>query len=800
MAVQEVQQPAKKLRKLDVAQSVAVAADGETLDAGLSLGRSFRVGWGPDGTLVHNGRIVNAKSDSSSSSTNAKAETEAVASATTSTLVLEKVKLFKDTETSKEEAERAEKLLGVQVQHTNIETDGEGIPVAYTDYSTRFRHFATSFEHKDRSFEASLWRLGVALFDEIELHTPENASAATADRIRNMRRKAALSDWLRHTVAGTVETEARSHIAASRRAALLFSYLSGHQVERAVNAALDAGDLRLATLIAQAGGDEEVRADISEQLLTWRKEGVDAHITRDHRRVYELLSGNVLVSKGTDSRTTKDPIDQVSDLAICEGLDWKRAFGLFLWYESPYEASLEHSFERYEAQVANPNASPSSGAAAGIAPPLPWYRETSSLGATRLRQLLQKPGGYDRDALFELLKLYVDPTYGLEPALNACAFGPSNVDARLPWHLYNLLSRVLQRRDFSDRIELGLLSGDAAMDEDTNGDGVAATQGNSSRADGLASSYATQLELLGKWKWSAFVLLHLELSESRAAAIKALLARNVALLEGEREFLCEKLRIPESWLYEAKAYAARAKDDRYGEYQLLLKAKNWVAAHNVASLHLAPEAIIRGDHELVSVLFSPFYLELDGGDPNEDVPGWGEGAALYVDYVAASREVPTLATLLNDADEGKRKLALEKAERYAARLPSLTAGINALLGTSSLSDDENAAAGERTHMVARTEIIVGITNLARILINLASTTTATDATTAAEVKAKLAAISAGLLSSSAVSGGTGGGGGGGGKGKKGKVERNGEWDPAALEVGTVQNAAEDYLASLVAFG
>ncbi|SJX62216.1 related to Nucleoporin nup189 (SonB) [Sporisorium reilianum f. sp. reilianum] len=767
--MQEEQLPAKKLRKLDVAQSEAVAADGETLDAGLSLGRSFRVGWGPDGVLVHNSRIATAAAKTEAA--------DAVASATTSTLVLEKVKLFKDAETAQQEAEKAEKLLGVQLGHTNVELDDDGVPTAYTDFATRFRHFATSFEHKDRSFEASLWRLGVALFDEIELHVPEGAPTATADRIRNMRRKAALSDWLRHTVAGTVESEARSHVAASRRAALLFSYLSGNQVERAVDAALEAGDLRLATLIAQAGGDEEVRADISEQLLSWRKEGVDAHITRDHRRVYELLSGNVLVSKGTDSRTTKDPIDQVGDLPICEGLDWKRAFGMFLWYESPYEASLEHSFERYEAQVAPSSAS----AGAGIAPPLPWYRESSSLGATRLRQLLQKPGGYDRDALFELLKLYVDPTYGLEPALNACAFGPSNVDARLPWHLYNLLSRVLQRRDFGDRIELGV----AEDGEDNDDEAMLAAsskqvQGNSARADTLASAYATQLELLGLWKWSAFVLLHLELSESREAAIKALLARNVAKLDDERDFLCERLLVPESWLYEAKSYAARARDDRYAEYQLLLKARSWTAAHNVAALHLAPEAIIRGDHELVSVLFSPFYLEVQGADPADEVAGWADGAALYIDYVAASREIPSLGALLADADADTRALALDKAERYASRLPTLAAGVNALLASPTTSCfTSETKAGERTHMVARTEIIAGITNLARILVNVAA------ATASPAIQAKLDEIGAGLLASRAVSGWKGG-------------ERDGGWDPAALEVDAVQAAADDYLASLVA--
>ena len=613
----EVARPARKLTRLDLARSAVKGSEGLAMDAGLALGRSFRVGWGPDGTMVHNGKIVGAGAASAIKA--AQAPEEQQPSNTVSTVKLEKFNMFKDEATAASEAAKAEQLLQVLLEHSIVEEDERGCPVAYTQFDTRFRDYARAFELKDRSFEACLWRLGVVLFDEIDLKLPAATSAQAADRVMNLRRKTALSNWLRHTVAGTVETEARAHVAASRKTALVFSYLSGNQLERAAQAAVEAGDVRLATLIAQAGGDEETKADISEQLLVWRQEGVDAHMTRDHRRIYEVLSGNVTLSRGTEARGARDPIEQVADLAVAEGLDWKRAFGLHLWYECGYETALGQSFGRYEESV---------GGAGGTAPPLPFYREGSQLGSLRLRQIVQA-GSFDRDGAYELIKLYAQPSHDLETALNACGYGASNADARLPWHLYDLLSRVLRLRDLGDREPLQA-DGDGDGDVDVYGAGV---EGNSGRADALAASYAAQLELLGQWQWAVFVLQHLELSVSRERGIKALLARQVASITGAAErFLVEQLQVPSSWVSGARATAARYADDRYAEYRhhLLAGAGAEEAAHAVAVDALAPEALIRGDNELLLALFAPFYT---GPKPPA---GWADGGACYVAYVSGS--------------------------------------------------------------------------------------------------------------------------------------------------------------------
>lgn len=54
--------PSRKYARVDTSDSSVKGTEGAMVDAGLSLGRSFRVGWGPGGTLVHSGRLCGPKS------------------------------------------------------------------------------------------------------------------------------------------------------------------------------------------------------------------------------------------------------------------------------------------------------------------------------------------------------------------------------------------------------------------------------------------------------------------------------------------------------------------------------------------------------------------------------------------------------------------------------------------------------------------------------------------------------------------------------------------------------------------
>lgn len=287
-------------------------------------------------------------------------------------------------------------------------------------------------------------------------------------------------------VKADVEEDLRNISGGSIGAKRVFALLSGHQIERACEAAIESGDLRLATLVAQAGGDDEFREDIYLQLAKWREYRVDSHISIDYRRVYELLCGNVGLSVGANPG---DRVDAVDEIHVAKGLDWKRAFGLHLWYGT-YQTPISTSVQRYEEASIDDTR---------VAAPLPSYIERPAARTPETSMWKPSPNA-PRDPLFELIRIFTDATHPLESALLPRNFGSSPLDYRLPWHLYILFSRVLRRRDFEDRVSLG---------DEAGGD----FEGNSARADMVTESYATQLEQMGLWTWAVFVLLHLELPE-----------------------------------------------------------------------------------------------------------------------------------------------------------------------------------------------------------------------------------------------------------------------------------------------
>jgi nuclear pore complex protein Nup98-Nup96 len=49
--------PARKFTRVPPELSLTVGRDGNYHDLGLSMGRSFRVGWGPGGTIAHIGTL-----------------------------------------------------------------------------------------------------------------------------------------------------------------------------------------------------------------------------------------------------------------------------------------------------------------------------------------------------------------------------------------------------------------------------------------------------------------------------------------------------------------------------------------------------------------------------------------------------------------------------------------------------------------------------------------------------------------------------------------------------------------------
>ncbi|EKD04006.1 hypothetical protein A1Q2_01680 [Trichosporon asahii var. asahii CBS 8904] len=574
----------RKYAKVPLAESSVNGNEGVRPDTGLALGRSFRCSWGPNGELVHFGKICAPKAEYKSPSD--------------ATVFVQQVDLLADS--PEIERPKADRLLSLLLDNSQIE-QVDGTPMAMTSTEIRFKEFARLFDEGDRSHEATIWRLGKALFDEIDLRLPPDTPDDVRERVFQVRRKLALSKWLEDAVAPAVDGDLAA--AGDNRPAKLFSLLTGNQTDRAVQSALDGKDMRLATLVSQAGGPEVFRSEVLRQLDDWTKFKANSVIGYDYRRLYALLAGITDVSKGDSSRGA----DAAPDVLVAEGLDWKRAFGLYLWHGRPFEETIGQVFGAYTHALddAHPPAKP-----------IPPYLEKPD--GEREWNMATKP----TDVLYNLIRMFVDLTVPLEEVLSARGCSPSPTDLRLPWHLYLLLTQALEARDFSDR-------------EEPNAEGIAF----SASANELTRSYAAQLEEEGQWTWAAFVLLHLELPEARRNAVRELLFRHPNPNNSERMFLVNTLRIPPAWLHEVKAAEFATENDPYREYFELIRAGLADRAQRLLITKLAPEAILRDSQSLLRRLCEA----LEPLHPT----GWEYGGKLFLDYLNIINDTkPLLASVL----------------------------------------------------------------------------------------------------------------------------------------------------------
>lgn len=113
----------------------------------------------------------------------------------------------------------------------------------------------------------------------------------------------------------------------------------------------------------------------------------------------------------------------------------------------------------------------------------------------------------------------------------------------------------------------------------------------------LLTSFASQLERSGKWKWAVFVLLHLQDPVLSMSSVRDILDRNCSpneQLHPSESFLIERLSVPSDWVYCAKAQRSGVEEWYDLMAAHLLSARKWDDAHRVIIEHLAVDAIISG--------------------------------------------------------------------------------------------------------------------------------------------------------------------------------------------------------------
>ncbi len=442
--------------------------------------------------------------------------------------------------------------------------------------------------HQKSEHERSVWDLAYILFDGLDSEVPASELNAGTAALYGRVRKDRFSKFWEQLCQGSAKTAVATAPNAEERAV---AYLSANKVVEACDALAQGKDFRLAILVAQLGGDHIMREDMATQIHEWRELNVLSEMTEPIRALYGLLAGNTCICEGK-----KGPLeDRARTFTISDrfNLDWKRAFGLRLWYAILAQEPIEAAVKKFAEDLTNDESKK----------PIPWFIEG---GAHRP---WEDPASAQReDLLWGILKLYASSKGAFSNVSIADAVIPHNttgnpLDTRLSFQLYHALS--IRFPNNSD----------------------------TAKADHLAWDFAHQLDAAGEWLWAVFALLHISDHEKRQLALQSILAHHAAEIAGPDsqafKTLTEEFKVSVTWIWEAKALHARSvQQDHAKEVYYLLQAANWDEAHNTLVHTVAPQCVIEQNYSTLQGLLDGF------AEGKEHVSEWGMGGQIYEDYLA----------------------------------------------------------------------------------------------------------------------------------------------------------------------
>jgi nuclear pore complex protein Nup98-Nup96 len=183
---------------------------------------------------------------------------------------------------------------------------------------------------------------------------------------------------------------------------------------------------------------------------------------------------------------------------------------------------------------------------------------------------------------------------------------------------------------------------------------------NQVQVDHLVWDYASELIAGGDVSSALFVLLHLSRPDDRKRAVQESLARYGADLPDPASpdgsatdpawlHMTVDLQIPDSWLWVAKALAARDRGDAIREVDCLIRGKHWNDAHATFCRIVGPTTVISRDYHTLDKLVTGF-----GDGPERKMRGWASGGGIYEDFLRLAtaprgRRDPTRLTRLVNA-------------------------------------------------------------------------------------------------------------------------------------------------------
>ncbi|KAF2791274.1 hypothetical protein K505DRAFT_326996 [Melanomma pulvis-pyrius CBS 109.77] len=535
----------------------------------------------------------------------------------------------------------APRTLGIQKEFTKIHIE-KGIPSARlsTDpVPIEFSNMAAAvaLETAAGVHEQHAWQLLHILFDESD-HVPTDMSPELFEQHKERFRKDKLSTFWESLVYSDADKQAQRAGTPEEKA---IAYLSGHNVADACHALLTGLDLRLATMVAQIGGDHLMRRDMSSQIEEWRRMDVLSEMEEPVRALYELLSGNCAESEGIfgGGRENKASTFHISTKF---GLDWRRAFGLRLWYGTLVDEPIELAVAQFADALRDEREQ---------ALPMPWYVDQEvDLG-------WDDPSVESReDLLWGILKLYASSKLDL-PANLEDVLAPENVsghplNARLSFQLFQIFkSRQEDSQEFDER--------KVGMPTVRQGDGhrqsfMSSTTSNADKdpqtedpltelGDKLTLTYATSLHTPEHWTtaiWAYTYLSSPTLREHHIRSLLVLYSRTYSIDERDPtyNYLVGDLRLPLTWLHAAAALQAKADGDAVRQVVHLIQAGEMEEAHEVLRRQVGPDSIISRDYDTLRELLghflpTPTNSPVDGPPQKNMVKGWGQGGQIYFEYI-----------------------------------------------------------------------------------------------------------------------------------------------------------------------
>ena len=419
-------------------------------------------------------------------------------------------------------------------------------------------------------------------------------------------RRKLVSFWFQDRAMAAVEAEAKASASSFRK---VLSRLSGKQLRRAVEEGLAGPDPRLVPLVAYAGSSTKMKRVMQQNLQTWRTSPGWAGRDPDQKRIVHLLAGDV---------------DRAA-AGWTGGLDWRRAFGLHLWYGQSPTAELRQALAAF-------NASVSAGAMPWPAPA--WHGAPSAADRDLDDESPDRDPGR-KDTAYCLLSLCADVLAGgraapgkLAELLHPGGLGPERLDCAFQWHLCSVL------------LALGALDLDAPP----------AGAGAGGRTRELV--WKAGLDMIGELDavgdlsgWMVYVAMQLPAAGppgAREALVMDLLARSAPAWtksQEKRAFLSSVAAIPKKWLARAEGLYAKYRNDATYELDCLLDAGELAAAHALLVERVAPPLFLEPAevHVPASQLQHSHqtlrsYVRQLGGQSAALGPAWAHGGQIYHAY------------------------------------------------------------------------------------------------------------------------------------------------------------------------